>query len=213
MRKMISNTSAPPTPLPIGHAEPEREAKPRLEKLPKATSSAAILACHRFWRAASDCDQAIKMAYDPTIDRKHWASVREQWLVWRHNAKRRAELCKTEGLPEPLLTEVFQRLHSVDHLWKIACDYRDDHKGSDTTNKHALKTPAQGRNHGPKPEVSKRVEDAMTKDLQQGKITLADLSEAPEEALATQYDAYRDTVRKVRNKILSRSVDNSNPDK
>ena len=53
----------------------------------------------------------------------------------------------------------------------------------------------------------------MTKDLQQGKITLADLSEAPEEALATQYDASRDTVRKVRNKILSRSVDNSNPDK
>jgi DNA-binding GntR family transcriptional regulator len=53
----------------------------------------------------------------------------------------------------------------------------------------------------------------MTKDLQQGKFTLADLSEAPEEALATQYDASRDTVRKVRNKILSRSVDNSNSDK
>jgi hypothetical protein len=118
------------------------------------------------------------------------------------NAKCRAELCKTEGLPEPLLTEVFQRLHSVDHLLKIACDYRDDHKGSDTTNKHALKTPAQGRNRGPKPEVSKRVEDAMTKDLQQGKITLADLSEAPKEALATQCDASRDTVRKVRNKIF-----------
>jgi hypothetical protein len=53
----------------------------------------------------------------------------------------------------------------------------------------------------------------MTKDLQQGKITLADLGEAPEEALATQYGASPDTVRKVRNKILSRSVDNSNPDK
>ena len=129
MHKRISNAPAPTTPLRAGGRQlPEREAKPRPE-LPKATSPTAIMACHRFWRAASDCDQAIKMAYDPKIDRKHWASVREQWRVWRHNAKCRAELCKTEGLPEPLLTEVFQRLHSVDHLWKIACDYRADHKG------------------------------------------------------------------------------------
>jgi len=119
MRKKISNASAPATPLPAGGRA----------ELPKA-SPTAIMACHRFWRAVSDCDQAIKMAYDPKIDSKHWASVREQWRVWRHDAKRRAELCKTEGLPEPLLTEVFQRLHSVDHLWKVACDYRDDHKGA-----------------------------------------------------------------------------------
>ena len=87
MRKTISNAPAPTTPLPIDHAEPEREAKPRLEKLQKATSPAAILTCHRFWRAASDCDQAIKMAYDPKIDSKHWASVREQWRVQQHDAE------------------------------------------------------------------------------------------------------------------------------
>ena len=149
MHKRISNAPAPTTPLPAGGRQlPEREAKPRPE-LPKATSPTAIMACHRFWRAASDCDQAIKMAYDPKIDRKHWASVRGQWRVWRHDAKRRAELCKTEGLPEPLLTEVFQRLHSVDHLWKIACDYRDDQKGANaksqtveapTTRKHTKST-------------------------------------------------------------------------
>jgi len=129
MRKTISNAPAPTTRLPIGHAEPEREAKPRLEKLPKATSPAAILACHRFWRAASDCDQAIKMAYDPKIDSKHWASVREQWRVQQHDAECRAELCKTEGLPEPLLTEVFHKLRSLSHLWETACGYRADHKG------------------------------------------------------------------------------------
>ena len=125
MRRKISNAPAPITPLPPGgHTEmPEREAKPRPE-LPKATSPSAVMACHRFWRAARDCDQAIKMAYDPKIDRNHWASVREQWRVWRHDAERRAELCKTEGLPEPLLTEVFQKRGSLDHLWKIACDYR-----------------------------------------------------------------------------------------
>jgi hypothetical protein len=130
MHKRISNAPAPTTPLPAGgRAElPEREAKPRPE-LPKATSPHAIMACHRFWRAASDCDQAIKMAYDPKIDRKHWASVREQWRVWHHDAECRAELCKTEGLPEPLLTEVFDKLRSLNHLWETACDYRADHKG------------------------------------------------------------------------------------
>jgi hypothetical protein len=149
------------------------------------------------------------MAYNPKIDRKHWVSVTEQWRVWRHDTECRAELCKTEGLPEPQLTEVFQKLHSLDHLWKMACDYRADHKGSSTANRQDLKTPAQARKRGPKPEVSKRVEDAMTKDLQQKKITMGKLRDMPEEALRVQYVASRDTVRKVRNKI----VDNSNSDK
>jgi hypothetical protein len=167
------------------------------------------MACHRFWRAASDCDQAIKMAYDPKIDGKHWASVREQWRVWKHDAGRRAELCKTEGLPDPLLTEVVHKLRSLDHLWEIACDHRADHKGSGTANK----PPVQARNRGPRPEKFKRVEDAMTKDLQQRKITPAELGDMIEEALATKYGASRDTVRKVRNKVLSKSVINSNSDK
>ena len=130
MRRKISNAPAPIRPLPPGGRTelPEREAKPRPE-LPKATSPTAIMACHRFWRAASDCDQAIKMAYDPKIDSKHWASVREQWRVQQHDAECRAELCKTEGLPEPLLTEVFHKLRSLSHLWETACDYRADHKG------------------------------------------------------------------------------------
>jgi hypothetical protein len=130
MHKKISSASAPTTPVPagVGAELPEREAKPRPE-LPKATSPTAIMACHRFWRAASDCDQAIKMAYDPKIDRKHWGSVREQWRVWQHDAECRAALCKTEGLPEPLLTEVFHKLGSLNHLWETACDYRADNKG------------------------------------------------------------------------------------
>jgi hypothetical protein len=132
MRRKISNAPPPIRPLPGGHTElPEREAKPRPE-LPKATSPTATMASHRFWRAASDCDQAIKMAYDPKIDSKHWASVKEQWRVWRHDAERRARLCKTEGLPEPLLTEVFDRLNSIGHQWKNACDHRAGHKGCDT---------------------------------------------------------------------------------
>jgi hypothetical protein len=169
------------------------------------------MACHRFFRAASDCDQAIKMAYDPKINKRHWASVRAQWLVWRHDAECRAELCKTEGLPEPQLTEVFQKLRSLDHLWEIACDYRTDCPG--TTNKQALNSPVQGRNRGPRPEISKSVEDAMTKDVQERKITLAELGDMTEEALAARYEASRDKARKVRNKVLSKFVANSNSDK
>ena len=127
MRRKISNAPAPLTPLPAGgRAElPEREAKSRPE-LPRATSPAATMACHRFWRAASDCKKAIQMAYEVKVGAAHWASVKEQWRVWQHDAERRAELCKTVGLPEPLLTEVFQHLRSLDHLWKIACDYRNN---------------------------------------------------------------------------------------
>ena len=79
------------------------------------------MACHKFGERPSDCDQAIKMAYDSKIDRKHWVSVREQWLIWRHDAECRAELSKTEGLPEPRLTEVFDKLSSPNHLWETAC--------------------------------------------------------------------------------------------
>jgi hypothetical protein len=83
------------------------------------------------------------MAYSPKVDETHWASVNQQWLVGRHDAQCRAQACKTERLPEPLLTEVLNKLHSLDHLWKIACDYRADHKGPGV---------------GPRPEVSKRVD-------------------------------------------------------
>jgi hypothetical protein len=98
------------------------------------------------------------MAYSPKVDETQWASVNEQWLVWQHEAQCRAQACKTERLPEPLLTEVLNKLHSLDHLWKIACDYRADHKGPGGANKYRLKTPAQVRNRGPRPEVSKRVD-------------------------------------------------------
>jgi hypothetical protein len=50
--------------------------------------------------------------------------VKQQWLVWQHDAQCRAQACKTERLPEPLLTEVLTKLHSLNRLWEIACDYR-----------------------------------------------------------------------------------------
>ena len=213
MPRKISNAPRPIEPLPVSVGSPASQSAPKPELPKEATSPAALMACHRFWRAASDCDQAIKMAYDPKIDGKHWASVREQWRVWKHDAKRRAELCKTEGLPDPLLTEVFQKLRSLDHLWRIACDYRADHKGPSTANRQDLRTPTQARNRGPRAEVPKRVEAAMTNDLQQKKIAMGGLRGMTEEALAARYHASRDTVRKVRIKVLSEFVDNSNSDK
>ena len=129
MPRKISNAPRPIEPLPVSVGSPASQSAPKPEPNPpkEATSPAAIQACHRFWRAARDCDQAIKMAYEVKVGAAHWASVKEQWRVWRHDAERRAELCKTEGLPEPLLTaEVFHRLRSLDHQWKIACDYRNN---------------------------------------------------------------------------------------
>jgi hypothetical protein len=64
------------------------------------------------------------MAYSPEVDETHWASVKQQWVVWQHDAQCRAQACKTERLPEPLLREVLTKLHSLDRLWEIACDYR-----------------------------------------------------------------------------------------
>jgi hypothetical protein len=46
------------------------------------------------------------MAYSPEVDETHWASVKQQWLVWQHDAQCRAQACKTE------------------RLWEIACNYR-----------------------------------------------------------------------------------------
>jgi hypothetical protein len=53
----------------------------------------------------------------------------------------------------------------------------------------------------------------MTKDVQERKITLAELGDMTEEALAARYEASRDKARKVRNKVLSKFVANSNSDK
>lgn len=142
-------------PLPVSVGSPASQSERKAEPKPLIEASpAAIMACHRFWRAASDCERAIDMAYSPKVDETHWASVNQQWLVWQHDAQCRAQACKTERLPEPLLTEVLNKLHSLAHLWKIACDYRAEGPGD--ANKHTLKTPAQARNRGPRPEVSKR---------------------------------------------------------
>ena len=75
------------------------------------------------------------MAYSPKVDETHWASVNHQWLVSQHDAQCRAQACKTERLPEPLLAEILNKLHSLDRLWKIACDYRAGHKAPGDANK------------------------------------------------------------------------------
>jgi hypothetical protein len=125
LRRKISN-AAPIKPLPVSVGSPASQSERKAEPKPliEATSPAAIMACHRFWRAASDCERAIEMAYSPEVDETHWASVKQQWLVWRHDAQCRAQACKTERLPEPLLTEVLTKLNSLDRLWEIACDHR-----------------------------------------------------------------------------------------
>jgi len=115
LRRKISNAPAPIRSLPVSVGSPasQSERKPESKPLIEATSPAAILG-----------ERAIEMAYSLEVDETHWASVKQQWLVWRHDAQCRAHACKTERLPEPLLTEVLTKLHSLDRLWEIACDCR-----------------------------------------------------------------------------------------
>jgi hypothetical protein len=152
MPRKISNAPAPIRPLPnsVGSPASQLEPKPEPKSRAKATSPSAILAFHRFWRAASDCEQAIEMAYDPTIDGTRWASVRRQWLVWRHDAELRAQLCKTERVPESLVTRVLNKLHSLDDLWEIACDYRADRERVDAKSQAVEASTTQKHSHGRK---------------------------------------------------------------
>src|SRR5262249_35239911 len=138
-------------------------------------------------------------AYDPKIDRKRWTSVREQWQVWRHDAEGRAELCKTEGLPEPQLTEIFQKLRSVDHRWEIACDYRADHKS----------TPVQKRKPGPKTTVRRDLEEAMRKDFRNRVIG----SNEKIEYLIDRYKSKFTSTQEAYNKVRAEFIGNSNSDK
>jgi hypothetical protein len=176
MRRKISNAPAPIRPLPnsVGSPALQLEPKPEPKSLAKATSPSAILAFHRFWRAASDCEQAIEMAYDPTIDATRWASVRRQWLVWRHDAELRAQLCKTEQLPEPLVTRVLNKLSSLDVLWEIACDYRADRERVGVKSQAVEASTTQKQSHGRKcDQIIQRINTL----IEEGKYTLQSLLE------------------------------------
>jgi hypothetical protein len=81
-----SNAPRPTGSLPIGHAEPAAQAKPKT-KLPKATSVAALHFQVQFRKAIRTRNRA--------------------------DAKFYAQKCQDEGLPEPWLTEVY---HLLDRL-------------------------------------------------------------------------------------------------
>ena len=91
-----------PLPVPVGSPASQSERKAEPKPLIEATSPAAIMACHRFWRAASDCQRAINMAYSPKVDETHWASVKQQWLVWQHDAQCDGERWERRQGPEPV---------------------------------------------------------------------------------------------------------------
>jgi hypothetical protein len=60
---------------------------------------------------------------------------------------------------------------------------------------------------GPKAGTSIRVADEMRRDLTAGRTTAERLRSEPEKALSSKYGASRDTVRKVRNVVLSKPVE------
>jgi hypothetical protein len=59
------------------------------------------------------------------------------------------------------------------------------------------------RRRGPKPIKREAIVHRMTEDIQSGKLSLGDLQDMKEDALATTYGANRDTARKARNEVLA----------
>ena len=62
---------------------------------------------------------------------------------------------------------------------------------------------------GRKPETLNRVQQAMWRDIQSGRLTEASLESMLEKNLAEQYGVSRDTARKARAAVLSKNVENS----
>ena len=157
------------------------------------------------------------MAYDPTIDETRWASVRRQWLVWQHDAELRAQLCRTERLREPLLTRVFNKLHSLDELWEIACDYRADRERVDAKSEAVETVPAKtlvsNRRRGRRAEKFEEAKNAMLGALRRGQVTPDQLNKKKQKELETYGNFSRETLEEARRAALSEFVGNSNSDK
>jgi hypothetical protein len=66
---------------------------------------------------------------------------------------------------------------------------------------------------GRKPRKREMIEQAMKRDILEGRTSLATLQEMLEKNLVEFYDASRDTVRKARNAVVSELVGNSISDK
>ena len=60
-----------------------------------------------------------------------------------------------------------------------------------------------GRRRGARPQKFEQTKDAMRNDIQQGRLTVAQLENMLEKNLATNYGVSRDTARKARNAVLS----------
>jgi hypothetical protein len=59
-----------------------------------------------------------------------------------------------------------------------------------------------GRPRGPRPQKFEQTKEAMRNELQQGRLTVAQLDDMLEKNLATNYNVSRDTARKARNAVL-----------
>jgi hypothetical protein len=112
---------------------------------------------------------------------------------------------------EILATDVWPRLTIVDwdkgdaaapdgtHYWSIHADL--------------TKVEVVSRHRGPPPVQRERVQQAMARDVRDERLSLSELQEMDQEALAARYGASRDTVVKARHNVVSEFVGKPNSDK
>ena len=146
---------------------------------------------YRFKRAARLYEQAIKTADSAEIDLR------------REDVGRCAQGCEKKGLPEPLLTEIFGQLSSLDK-------YRAARQGASA--KRPPEAPTSKRARGRRPEKFEKAKSAMLSALS-GEITPAELRDMKEKQLTRFGDFSRDILRKARQAALAEFVGNSNSHK
>jgi hypothetical protein len=135
----------------------------------------------------------------------------DNWDVVLINGNRRFEKRPSVANPWPLYDEWGRdeygrdRIEGWGELYLRAEDVRGAYgEAADVAQKASkLEVPPEPRRRGPRPEKREAVVAAMQRNIAKGAVTLAALTEEKWEALAAEYGASRDTVRKALAEVLN----------
>ena len=97
-------------------------------------------------------------------------------------------------------------------FWRLPLDYTLLNRAPNASTA-PIGAGQQFRGRGPKPKKLEQVKKAMHREILEGRQTSDGLQNMLEKTLAKKYGVSRDTARKARTAVLSKSVEESNRDK
>jgi hypothetical protein len=187
-----------------GEADKETDAHERVITLvAEGCEAGAIEATYRKWDGGVD-------ALDHSVWRlPHWRS-----FFARGTIDLDLPLLDASDRPNPsghtarCTREIFVRRASLERfILELSSDRLPAHNLADASPPGRGGMATRPPSRGPKAGVFLRVVEEMRRDLRNQSTTAARLTSEPEKALAAQYSASRDTVRKARNIVLSKLVE------